>query len=101
MNENEKVCTRCQKRKDINLFYKQGNRYESLCKDCKRGARAEREEKSSTPAQPKTPATTEKKKLSYEDFGLTKDEFQELASFFERLWELKTKGELNGSNHSL
>jgi hypothetical protein len=35
-----KVCSRCCEFKSIRDFYKQGNRHESLCKDCKRSSRA-------------------------------------------------------------
>lgn len=37
-----KVCSRCCEFKSIRDFYKQGNRHESLCKDCKRGSRTKR-----------------------------------------------------------
>lgn len=38
-----KVCSRCKKDKSLSEFYKQKDRYESLCKKCKKEARINRE----------------------------------------------------------
>lgn len=45
-----KFCSRCCEFKSIRDFYKQGNRHESLCKDCKRGSREKRKGSSSADA---------------------------------------------------
>jgi hypothetical protein len=39
-----RVCSRCNGFKSLSEFYKQGNRYESLCKPCKKDSRKKRDE---------------------------------------------------------
>lgn len=43
MKEATKVCSRCKKDKYLSEFYRQKDRYESLCKVCKKEARVNRE----------------------------------------------------------
>ena len=49
MVTNEKVCSRCQKFKSADEFYKQGVRLESLCKTCKREARDQKKIQAGSP----------------------------------------------------
>jgi len=39
LEQDKKACSQCKKTKLIAEFYKQGNRYESRCKECKKQAR--------------------------------------------------------------
>ena len=48
MESTTKVCSRCKKDKSLSEFYKQKDRYESLCKECKKEARFNRERESET-----------------------------------------------------
>lgn len=43
MKPPDKVCSRCNEFKSLSEFYKQGNRHESLCKECKKNSRSKRE----------------------------------------------------------
>jgi hypothetical protein len=87
MDHSSKTCSTCKKTRPIAEFYWQGDRYESRCKACKREARKQIAEPIQNfpvdvPAPP--PAA-----WTYEDYGLTKDEFTVLVGFFEKLWKIK------------
>ncbi len=43
MEYEKKACSRCGEFKSLGEFYKQGNRYESLCKECKKRSREKNE----------------------------------------------------------
>lgn len=45
METNAKTCSRCHELKPIGEFYRQGNRYESFCKVCKRKSRDGRQDR--------------------------------------------------------
>lgn len=102
MEVSKKACTRCKEFKSLELFYRQGDRIESVCKDCKKEARKKKkfeEEKIDSPqtetkiideAPAATPHTG--KPRSYEDLGLTKNEFLEVVEFFKELMRLDQKG---------
>ncbi len=102
MEQTRKECTRCKEFKSVNLFYKQGGRYESLCKDCKKHARKGRHQESfevqkfSQTSAGYVPVTGEispkGKPKTYEDLGLTKNEFMEVVEFFKELMRLDQKG---------
>lgn len=48
MESTGKVCSCCSEFKSIRDFYRQGNRHESLCKDCKKGSRGKRDKTTKT-----------------------------------------------------
>lgn len=102
MESQAKTCSRCKKFKSAELFYKQGDRYESICKDCKKEARKDRsvepaKEDSASTNETEQPMAAEQvlrkeKPKSYEDLGLTKNEFLEVVEFFKELMRLDQKG---------
>lgn len=90
-----KKCSRCQKFKSAQEFYRQGDRLESLCKSCKRQTRSARHKpmpEAIAPPQPPSEPRTDQPPKSYEDLGFTKEEFLEIADFFKELMRLDKKG---------
>ncbi len=98
-----KTCSCCQKFKFFGEFYRQADRIESVCKDCKQRARKERKNKSRQPvpctAELQTtstvidpPKSEQQKAKSYEDYGLTRNDFLEIVEFFRELMRLDKKG---------
>jgi hypothetical protein len=102
VKQDEKKCSRCQKFKSAEAFYKQGDRLESCCKECKRKAKMAKSEvqptiaenSSGEPAPASAPPASENKgpPKSYEDLGFTKEEFLEIVDFFQELMRLDQKG---------
>ncbi len=92
VDTNGKHCSRCKKFKSADQFYKQGDRLESLCKQCKLESRHNRNAPKQEPAtdQPSSSGDTEQRDpQSYEDLGFTKEEFLEIADFFQELLRMK------------
>lgn len=87
-----KSCSHCQKLKLFSEFYRQGERYESLCKCCKQKKRIERRAYK-TISQPIDNSNTdvEKSTSSYEDLGFSKETFFELVDFYRELIRLDEK----------
>jgi hypothetical protein len=99
----QRQCSRCKEFKSLADFYKQGERHESFCKTCKRGARAGRRQPSVEihssdspslllPAGGSSPGTEAQGRLTYKDFGFSESDFMEIVELFEELLKLKQKG---------
>ena len=101
MEVHGKTCTRCQIHKPLDEYFKQGTRHESFCKKCKKEARSAQKNKTVLPEPvesnttvPNSPEkTSPKEPKSYEDLGLSKEDFFEIVDFFQELIKLdKLKG---------
>lgn len=97
MEANSKACTRCGEFKSLTQFYRQGERYESLCKCCKQKTRSERQTKNAEIIQPPTESAASKKvsdidrargPRTYKDLGFTQETFLELVDFYRELIRL-------------
>lgn len=97
----KKLCTCCKEFKSVSEFYKQGARLESICKACKKEKRSKRAKillpnaddsivfSSSQLVEPKAEVPNGPK--SYEDIGLTKNEFMEVVEFLKEIIRLDQK----------
>ncbi len=99
---NEKKCSRCKEFKSAREFYKQGNRLESSCKSCKQKIRGQKKNSSNTPKDTfeienvslvaHEAKQEQKEPKSYEDYGLTKEDFLEIVEYFRELLKLDQIG---------
>ncbi len=92
VEEEQRRCSACEKFKSRQAFYMQGTRHESICKGCKKESRKKRTSCRKPQAiEPQTPlaepSRAETRQVrSFEDLGLTKDEFENVVEFWrERL----------------
>ena len=96
----KKACSNCEEFKSLEEFYRQGERYESLCKCCKQKARDQRKTKSSKvlekiPIENPMPIPSgldiSSQAATYEEFGLTRETFLELVDFYRELFKLDSQ----------
>ncbi len=94
---NSKACSRCGEFKSLTEFYRQGERYESLCKGCKQKNRSERQTKNAGGApQPVKSAASQtvpasgnpKGSRTYKNLGFSQETFLELVDFYRELIRL-------------
>lgn len=114
MNECKRACSRCKEFKSPREFYRQGDRYESLCKTCKRESRKRNiHAQSRNPATPEQPARkmrsvvgvdlSEKEVMPVFDesifdpeaevrkLGFSTDDIAEIVAYFQWHWEQEKK----------
>jgi hypothetical protein len=97
VKDNTKACSRCAEFKSLTEFYRQGERYESLCKCCKQKHRRVRRTKitevirqpvESTTSNVEVVAESQQRPRSYKDLGFTEKAFLELVDFYRELIRL-------------
>ena len=97
MEVNSKACSRCAEFKSLTEFYRQGERYESLCKCCKQKQRSDRRTKitevvlqavENTTSNVESTADNPQRPRSYQDLGFSEEAFLELVDFYRELIRL-------------
>ena len=91
MKTNGRTCSRCQKFKSDEDFFRKGNRFESSCKACKRQARLARGSKSKPNCREPFAEPISPQAKAENIYGLSSKEVEELVSFFEELIILDRK----------
>ena len=98
-----KHCSRCKEFKSAGEFYRQGNRLESVCKQCKQKARNQRQQKKDQPSNSEanselsignkasTLPQSDFRNAGYEELGLTREDFIEVVGFFRELIRIDQK----------